>query len=58
MKSVLRKKAQRLDELEAIKEELYDILMAGKRLTIGQVLRDREDELLLKKETLEKQLEE
>ena len=45
-----------LVELEAVKNELYDILMCGIRATIGQKLRDKEDELLLKKEQLEKRL--
>ena len=46
-------KAQMLDELEAIKDELYDLLMMGKRITLTQAQRDREDELLIKKEALE-----
>jgi len=51
-------KEQILDELEAGADELYDILMSGKRLTLSQRLQDREDELLLRKKELEKRLKE
>ena len=47
-----------LTELEIVKDELYDILMCAARFTMGQKLRAREDELLLKKEWLEKRLDE
>ena len=52
-----QEKKQMLDELEDIRDELYAILMTGKRLTIGQKLRDREDALLLRKKELEERLE-
>ncbi|HDZ39128.1 MAG TPA: hypothetical protein ENH62_12710 [Marinobacter sp.] len=45
-----------LAELEAVKNELYDILMCGIRATTNQKLRVKEDELLLRKEQLEKRL--
>lgn len=51
-------KEEILDELEAIKDELYDLLMAGKRITLKQTQRDREDTLLLRKKELEERLEE
>ena len=54
----LTTKAQKLEELEAIKDELYDNLMAGHPSPPQTQHLKKETELLRRKEILEKSLAE